>query len=48
MSTKTAVSKVDQYKWEDSGQTLTWFAGYEHVRDVHDGLGPGFKRIKEN
>jgi hypothetical protein len=37
----------DLYKCQGCGQILAGFARYEHVRDNHKGVDPGFERMKE-
>jgi hypothetical protein len=38
----------DLYKCKGCGQILAGFARYEHVRDAHKGIDPGFGKFKEN
>jgi len=38
----------DLYKCKSCGQILAGFARYEHVRDAHQGVDPGFEMVKEN
>lgn len=37
----------DLYKCQGCGQILASFARYEHLREVHKGVDPGFERFKE-
>jgi hypothetical protein len=38
----------DLYKCKGCGQILAGFARYEHVRDAHKGIDPGFEKFKES